>query len=298
MERKNTMLPIKKFSIQGLTVNGEWDEGSGMLLISELDGSLGLEGKFLGFGADIRGAIDVAMDNYIRIKVQSIGKLPKFTIPGVLNLVRTFNSRFAEAAMVKGDVILIDPNRLIPGSLGGQAQNGLRVLVQPKTFEVAEEAVGSFRERFLAWTEKNAGTMVKEMVDILFTIPDLLILLINLAKDPRIAPELKLKIALCVAYVLSPIDLIPEIVAGALGFLDDVAAMGLLVAKLVCEISPEIIRENWKGRPDVLEWIIQGHALTQALANLSGKLPDVILKKLVLLFGKREDEAAAAGERE
>jgi uncharacterized membrane protein YkvA (DUF1232 family) len=290
------MLPIKKFSIQGLTVNGEWDEESGMLLISGLEGSLGLEGRFLGLGADIRGAIDVAMDNYIRIKVQSIGKLPKFTIPGILNLVRTFNPQFAKAAIVKGDMILLDPNRLIPGSLGGEAQNGLRVLVQPKTFEVAEETVGSFRENFLAWTEKNAGALMKDVVDILFTIPDMLMLLINLAKDPRIPPELKLKIALCIAYVLSPIDLIPEVIAGALGFLDDVAAMGLLIAKLVCEIPPDIIRDNWKGRPDVLDLLLQGHALTKALTELNGKLPDVILRKLVTLFGKREDEAAAVGE--
>lgn len=290
------MIPIKKFSIQGLTVNGEWDEGSGMLFVSELDGSLGLEGKFLGFGADIRGDIDVAMDNYIRIKIQSIGKLPKFMIPGVLNLVRTFNSRFAEAATVKGDMILIDPNQLIPGSLRGESQNNIRVLVQPKTFEVAEETVGSFRERFLAWTEKNAGTMVKEVADILLTIPDLLILLINLAKDSRISPELKLKIALCVAYVLSPLDLIPEIIAGPLGFADDAFAMGLLIIKLVSEIPPDIIRENWKGRADVLELIIQGQALAGVVASLSAKLPDAILKKLVTLFGKREDEAAAVGE--
>jgi uncharacterized membrane protein YkvA (DUF1232 family) len=292
------MLPIKKFSIQGLTVNGEWDEDSGMLVISELDGSLGIEGKLLGFGADIRGTIDVAMDNYVRIKVQSIGKLPKFTIPGVLSLVRTFNSRFAKAAAIKGDAILIDPNQLIPGSLGGLAQNGLRVLVQPKTFEVAEETVGSFRERFLAWTEKNAGAMVKEVVDMLFTIPDLLMLLIDLAKDPRITPELKFKIALCVAYVLSPFDLIPEIIAGAVGFLDDIAAMSLLIARLASEIPPEIIRENWKGRPDMLELIIKGHAFTRVLADLSGKLPDAILKKLVALFGKPRDEAAVAGENE
>lgn len=290
------MIPIKKFSIQGLTVNGEWDEGSGMLFVSELDGSLGLEGKFLGFGADIRGDIDVAMDNYIRIKIQSIGKLPKFMIPGVLNLVRTFNSRFAEAATVKGDMILIDPNQLIPGSLRGESQNNIRVLVQPKTFEVAEETVGSFRERVLAWTEKNAGTMVKEVADILLTIPDLLILLINLAKDSRISPELKLKIALCVAYVLSPLDLIPEIIVGPLGFADDAFAMGLLIIKLVSEIPPDIIRENWKGRADVLELIIQGQALAGVVASLSAKLPDAILKKLVTLFGKREDEAAAAGE--
>ncbi len=293
----NTLIPITKFSIQGLTVNGEWDESGRMLFISELDGTLGLEGKFLGFGADIRGTIDVAMDNYIRLKVQSIGKLPKFMIPGILNLVRTFNSRFAGAATVKDDTILIDPNRLIPDSKGGQAQKNPHVLIQPKTFEVEEEAVGSFRERFLAWAGKNAGTMVKEVADILCTIPDLLILLVNLARDSRIAPELKLKIALCVAYALSPFDFIPEIIAGPLGFVDDTVAMGLLTAKLAAEIPPEIIRENWKGRPDVLELIIQGHAFTRALANLSEKLPNVIFKKLVTLFGKPRDEAAAAGEK-
>jgi uncharacterized membrane protein YkvA (DUF1232 family) len=284
MKGIHNMKPAARFRVQGLSFSGEWDEDNQMALISEVDGELGLAGRFLGFTLNIRGTIAAAMDNCLRIKVHSIGKLPNFLIPGILNLFTRFNSRLAEAALVKGDVIRIDPNRIIPDS------SKIRVLIQPKNFEIAAETVGSFRERLLAWIEKNAGVMVKEAVDYILAIPDFITLCINLVGDSRVPAGLKLKIALCIAYLVSPVDLIPEFLAGPLGLVDDAVAMGLLVTSLITAIPPEIIRENWRGRPDVLEVILKGHAC----AGLLDKLPDGILKKLTALFGKAKDEAAAA----
>ncbi|MCL6591003.1 MAG: DUF1232 domain-containing protein [Firmicutes bacterium] len=276
------MRPTTKFQIQNLSVSGEWDEANRLLVISGLDGKVGLEGKVLGFQARIEGTVAATLDNQLAVKVQSIGKLPRFLIPWIIKLVQTFNPRLAEAVSFRKDGLLVDPGLLVPDS------SGLRILLQPETFELAEEAFGPFRKRFLAWIEKNAGSLVKEVAEFIRTIPDVLTLLINLAKDSRIAPALKLKIALCIAYVFTPVDLIPEIIAGPLGFADDGVAMGLLIAGLVSEIPAEIIRENWKGRPEVLEFIIKGHGLAAVIS----KLPGNILQKLAGLFGKKEAEAA------
>jgi uncharacterized membrane protein YkvA (DUF1232 family) len=277
------MKPTVKFNLKDLSMSGEWDEGNRMLVISGLNGQVGLEGKVLGFPVQIEGSVSATLDNYIAVKVHSIGKAPNFMIPGILKLVQAFNPRLAEAASFRKDELLLDPGLLVPDS------SDLRILLQPETFELAEEAFGSFRQRFLAWTEKNGASLVKEVAEFIRTIPDLLILFIKLAKDPRIANVLKLKIALCIAYVITPVDLIPEIVAGPLGFADDGVAMGLLIAGLVSEIPQEYIREHWKGRPEVLEFIIKGHGL----AAMISKLPEGILRKLAALFGKKEVEAIA-----
>ncbi|HEX3048261.1 MAG TPA: DUF1232 domain-containing protein [Bacillota bacterium] len=280
------MKPTTKFNIQDLSMSGEWDETHRMLVISELDGKLGLEGKFMGFKVNIQGSMEATLDNYLAIKVNSIGNLPMFLIPGILKLFRALNPQLAAAASFRGNELLVDPSLVIPDS------SELRILLQPNTFEVADEALDSFRERFLAWTQKNAGALVKEVAEIILTIPDLLTLFINLAKDPRIASVLKLKIALCIAYVLTPVDLIPEILAGPLGFADDAVAMGFLITGLVSEISPEIIREHWKGHPEVLELILKGHGLAAVIS----KLPEGILRKLADLFGKKEAQAEASND--
>ena len=284
------MLPPLKFSIKGATIRGEWDEANKMVLIDELDGDLVIETKFMGFAVNVRGAIDTAMDNCVRVKIHSIshafGKIPGSLIPGILNMLRNFNQKFAQSVSVERDMIMVDPGRLLPDSAG------MKVLVQPRAFEIPDQAVASLRERVLAWTEKNGGAVAKELMDIILTIPDLVALLVALARDPRIGYELKLKIALCVAYVISPLDLVPEILAGPLGLVDDAAAVWLLMASLAAEIPGDLIREHWKGRPDTLELLMQGHAL----AVISSKLPTGIWQKLVSLFGNIKSKAAAGQE--
>ena len=54
----------------------------------------------------------------------------------------------------------------------------------------------------------------------------------RLFRDPRVSPRLKTVVpALCALYVLSPVDLIPDVFIG-LGQLDDVGFIGLMVAVL------------------------------------------------------------------
>ena len=273
------MKPTTKFQIKDLSVNGEWNEDDKLILITELGGNMRIEGKFSGIPINIEGTVDAAMDNCARIKVHTLGKMPGFLIPPILNLIKRF-SGLTKAASIVQDTILVNPNKLVPDS------SDIRVLIQPKTYEIEEESIRSFRERVLAWTEKNAGTVAKETLDVVLTIPDLLVLFKDLVNDPRIPGSLKGKIALCIAYVLSPVDLIPEIWLGPLGLVDDVAAMWILISKLITEIPADIIRENWKGRPDVLELIIKGHSL----AALAHKLPENVLHKLAALFGDEKEE--------
>ena len=54
----------------------------------------------------------------------------------------------------------------------------------------------------------------------------------RLFRDPRVSPRLKTIVpALCALYVLSPIDLIPDVFIG-LGQMDDVGFIGLMMAVL------------------------------------------------------------------
>lgn len=80
----------------------------------------------------------------------------------------------------------------------------------------------------------------------------------RLFRDPRVAPRLKTWVPAFVAlYVLSPIDLIPDVFLG-LGQLDDLGLIGLAMAALtlVLRFAPgEIVAEHlaamglWRDEP-------------------------------------------------
>ena len=58
-------------------------------------------------------------------------------------------------------------------------------------------------------------------------------------KDPRTGWKARLLAALCVAYTLSPVDLIPDFIP-VLGYLDDLVVLPLLVAATVKSIPKDV----------------------------------------------------------
>jgi uncharacterized membrane protein YkvA (DUF1232 family) len=56
-----------------------------------------------------------------------------------------------------------------------------------------------------------------------------------------------------VGYVLSPIDLLPEIFFGPLGFLDDVVIVAACVSRIVNYVHPDLVKAHWPGHGDLLD---------------------------------------------
>jgi len=91
--------------------------------------------------------------------------------------------------------------------------------------------------------------------DLLLVLPDLTILLLRLLGDRRV-PILQKGIAMAgVAYVLSPIDLIPALVFGPVGLLDDLFVVAACLSRLLNHVHPDVVRGHWSGRGDALETI-------------------------------------------
>jgi uncharacterized membrane protein YkvA (DUF1232 family) len=91
--------------------------------------------------------------------------------------------------------------------------------------------------------------------DMLLLLPDLVILLLRLLRDDRVSVVDK-GIALAgLAYVLSPIDLMPEFIFGPLGLLDDLVVISATLFRLVNHVHPDVVRSQWSGQGDALEVI-------------------------------------------
>ena len=91
--------------------------------------------------------------------------------------------------------------------------------------------------------------------DLLLLLPDLTILLGRLLRDGRVPLVEKALAVGGIAYVLSPIDLLPTFVFGPVGLLDDVFIVAACLSRLVNHVHPDVVRRHWSGQGDALEVI-------------------------------------------
>jgi uncharacterized membrane protein YkvA (DUF1232 family) len=89
--------------------------------------------------------------------------------------------------------------------------------------------------------------------DVLLLIPDLVVLLARLARDPRVPFGAKLIAGAGLAYTLSPIDLLPDMLFGPLGLLDDALVAIAALSRVVNHVHPDLVAAHWPGRGSALE---------------------------------------------
>ena len=94
--------------------------------------------------------------------------------------------------------------------------------------------------------------------ELLRVVPDLLRLVRNLLRDPDVPTGPKVALVVLFAWLISPIDLIPEFVP-VLGPLDDAVVAVLVLRYVRRRVGLEELRERWPGTPEgfaLLERII------------------------------------------
>jgi len=103
-------------------------------------------------------------------------------------------------------------------------------------------------EKYLAKHNSKYG-------DYLLLAPDLFHLLVKLSLDPRVPAHKKAKFVAVIAYFISPIDLLPEMFLGPLGYLDDIALSAYVINEYINETDPAVVRELWAGDQDILSTV-------------------------------------------
>ena len=85
-------------------------------------------------------------------------------------------------------------------------------------------------------------------------LPNLVKLLGRLMRDPRVPARSKAMAGAALAYVASPIDLVPDLIP-VLGKSDDVFIAIFAVHHLIRTAGEEVVVEHWDGTADVLEYV-------------------------------------------
>ena len=93
-----------------------------------------------------------------------------------------------------------------------------------------------------------------ELKEYLLFLPRLVKLIWRLTRDPRVPPRSKATLVMLGAYVMSPVDLIPDFIPG-LGQLDDVVIIAFALDSILNRIPDHIVREHWEGDDDVLQLV-------------------------------------------
>lgn len=91
--------------------------------------------------------------------------------------------------------------------------------------------------------------------ELLLLVPDLAVLLVRLLRDERVPLGDKALVLGGLGYLLSPIDLLPEILFGPFGWLDDLLVLSAALSRVLNHVHPDIVRSHWSGQGDALDAI-------------------------------------------
>lgn len=116
--------------------------------------------------------------------------------------------------------------------------------------------------------------------DLLLLLPDLAVLLARLLRDPRVPAGGKAIALLGIAYLLSPIDLIPDLLFGPIALIDDLLVLTACLSRILNYVHPDVVRLHWSGQGDALEVIQRLTDWSEHL--LTVRLPAALLRGLGL----------------
>jgi len=112
------------------------------------------------------------------------------------------------------------------------------------------------RAKIHSWATSDKGTQSK-WVEYVLLMPDMFHLLCSLTLDPEIPAKHKARLGIVIAYIISPIDLLPEGIIGPVGYVEDLALAAYALNQLVNQVDEEIVLRHWKGSEDLLRRVKQ-----------------------------------------
>ena len=92
-------------------------------------------------------------------------------------------------------------------------------------------------------------------------VPDVINLLRRLARDPTAGRQIRWRVLILLAYLASPVDLVPDFVP-IVGYADDVVVLAFVLRSVVRRAGGTVVTANWGGTPG-------GLAVIRKLAGLS-----------------------------
>lgn len=107
------------------------------------------------------------------------------------------------------------------------------------------------RKKLSTVVEKYSGKKGEKFLGYLLSLPDFFVLLCRLAADKRVSKTQKAFIGAIIAYLIIPLDIIPDFIP-VIGYVDDLVLVVFGLNLILNELDRNIILENWSGDEDVI----------------------------------------------
>jgi uncharacterized membrane protein YkvA (DUF1232 family) len=112
------------------------------------------------------------------------------------------------------------------------------------------------------------------MMRLVRDLPNFVRLLYGLARDPRVSTLDKAFAVATLAYVISPVDLLPDL--PVIGQIDDIYLVALALNRLLNHAGIEVLLDHWEGEEESLELALSlldraGSFLPEPLRMLMGQ---------------------------
>jgi uncharacterized membrane protein YkvA (DUF1232 family) len=131
---------------------------------------------------------------------------------------------------------------------------------------------------------KDKLQIKNRMRSFLMFLPNMVMLLGRLLKDPRVPTTEKALFLGAIVYVISPLDFIPDVLP-FIGQVDDIYVVALTLIRLINRTNEDVVRENWTGGGDIV-------ALIDSIASLA---PTFLPKRISRVLESKV-ELAPAGQ--
>jgi uncharacterized membrane protein YkvA (DUF1232 family) len=107
----------------------------------------------------------------------------------------------------------------------------------------------------LLWRAQRQTADKTRLRDAARLVPDVVRLLRRLAADRTIARSVRIRLWLLLAYLISPIDLIPDFIP-VLGYADDAIIVAIALRSVTRRVGLEALEQHWPGTPEGLATLL------------------------------------------
>lgn len=122
------------------------------------------------------------------------------------------------------------------------------------------------------------------MRNFLMFLPNMVMLLGRLLKDGRVPTAEKALFLAAIVYVISPLDLIPDLFP-FIGQVDDIYVVALTLLRLINRSDATVVRRHWSGGGDIV-------SLADSIAGIA---PILLPKRVSRVLSSRVEMGSAAG---
>lgn len=133
-------------------------------------------------------------------------------------------------------------------------------------------------------TRQERSELKGRMRSFLLFIPNLVAMMARMIKDTRVPTAEKALFIGAIIYVISPLDLIPDVLP-FIGQVDDIYVVGLTLLRMISKTDPAIVRQHWHGGGDIV-------ALIDSIVGIA---PKFLPKRIARVLTSRV-ELAPAGQ--